>query len=99
MCLCFFLFLEAVLISLCLGPGASKHPCREDYQGASTMSEKEVQIVARFLNSHQQKLVGYLDVHSYSQLWLIPWGYVKEKVKHYDELVSVQTNVLCKGRV
>lgn len=61
------------------------------------MSEKEVQIVARFLNSHQQKLVGYLDVHSYSQLWLIPWGYAKEKVKDYDELVSVQTNVLCKG--
>ena len=55
------------------------------------MSENEVQHVDRFLKSQLKRLVGYLDVHSYSQLWLIPWGYAKENVKDYNELVSVDT--------
>lgn len=53
------------------------------------MSESEVQHVDRFLKSELNNLVGYLDVHSYSQLWLIPWASKKEKVKDYDALVRV----------
>ena len=52
------------------------------------MSENEVQNVERFLKSEQKRLVGFLDVHSYSQMWMIPWGYAKENIKDYDELVS-----------
>ena len=76
------------MLNLCLGPGASDKPCNGVYQGASVMSEIEVQNVDRFLKSEQKRLVGFLDVHSYSQMWMIPWGYAKENIKDYDELVS-----------
>ena len=55
------------------------------------MSENEVQNVDRFLKSEQKRLVGFLDVHNYSQMWMIPWGYAKENIKDYHELVSNST--------
>ena len=58
------------------------------------MSEIEVQNVDRFLKSNLERLVGYLDVHSYSQMWFIPWAYTKEKAKDYDELVSMDTETV-----
>ena len=76
---------------MCLVTGSSDKPCNSDYQGASVMSENEVQNVDRFLKSEQKRLVGFLDVHNYSQMWMIPWGYAKENVKDYDELVSNNT--------
>ena len=51
------------------------------------MSENEVRSVARFLESQGQRLVGYLDIHSYSQILMFPWGYTKIRSKDYDELV------------
>ncbi len=52
------------------------------------MTENEVQNIDRFLKSEKKRLVGFLDVHNYSQMWMIPWGYTKENIKDYDELVS-----------
>ena len=77
-----------VLSQLYLGPGVSDKPCNGVYQGASVMSETEVQNVDRFLKSEQKRLVGFLDVHNYSQMWMIPWGYTQEYIKDYAELVS-----------
>lgn len=81
------------MFNLYLGPGASGKPCETVYQGASAMSENEVQNVDRFLKSEQKRLVGFLDVHNYSQMWMIPWGYAMENIKDYDELVSDNTIV------
>ncbi|RMX45944.1 hypothetical protein pdam_00011050, partial [Pocillopora damicornis] len=58
-------------------------------QGSSAMSEKEVQNLDRFLKSQLKRLAGFLDVHSYSQMWMIPWGFAKENIKDYDELMRV----------
>ncbi|KAJ7370293.1 corticosteroid- binding protein [Desmophyllum pertusum] len=71
------------------GSGASNNTCSSVYQGVSAMCENEVQNVDRFLKSQQKRLVGFLDVHNYSQMWMIPWGYVKENIKDYDELIRV----------
>ena len=68
--------------------GASSHPCSDNYHGSSAMSESEVQHVARFLESQGKRLVGYLDIHSYSQIWMFPWGYTKKRSRDYDELVQ-----------
>ena len=70
------------------GHGASENPCSNIYQGSSAMSEKEVQNLDRFLKSQQRRLAGFLDVHNYSQMWMIPWGFTQENIKDYDELVS-----------
>ena len=69
--------------------GASKDPCAADYRGPVAMSEKEVKFLNGFLNSEAKRLVGYLDVHSYSQFWMIPWGSDMSNVADYDELVSL----------
>ncbi|CAH3148707.1 unnamed protein product, partial [Pocillopora meandrina] len=69
--------------------GASENPCSFIYQGSSAMSEKEVQNLDRFLKSQLKRLAGFLDVHSYSQMWMIPWGFAKENIKDYDELMRV----------
>ena len=74
--------------NLHLGPGTSNKPCSTVYQGTSAMSENEAQNVDRFLKSEKERLAGFLDVFNYSQMWMIPWGYTKENIKDYDELVS-----------
>ncbi|XP_020615323.1 carboxypeptidase B-like [Orbicella faveolata] len=69
--------------------GASGHPCSEIYHGRAAMSEREVQSVANFLQSQGHRLVGYLDIHSYSQILMFPWGYTKRRNKDYEELMRV----------
>jgi len=37
--------------------------------------------------SRRDRLKLYIALHSYSQLWLIPWGYTKEHPADYNDLV------------
>ena len=67
--------------------GASSDPCSEAFHGEEPLSEKEVQNVARFLEAQKKRLVGYLDIHSYGQMLLFPWGYTKEQSKDHIEMV------------
>ncbi|KAL9959735.1 hypothetical protein ACROYT_G033088 [Oculina patagonica] len=69
--------------------GASNHPCSQIYHGRAAMSENEVQGVANFLKPQGQRLVGYLDIHSYSQILMFPWGHTKRRSKDYEELMRV----------
>lgn len=70
-------------------PGASSHPCSDSYHGNSAMSEEEVQAVAKYLESLGRRLVAFLDIHSYSQMLMFPWGYTKTHCKDYLELVMI----------
>jgi len=56
------------------GPGSSNNPCSETYRGTAAFSTKETRVVADKLMS-LNNLVGYIDFHSYSQIWLSPYGY------------------------
>lgn len=53
------------------------------------MSEEEVQAVAKYLESLGRRLVAFLDIHSYSQMFMFPWGYTKAHCKEYLELVII----------
>ncbi|XP_064611853.1 carboxypeptidase B-like [Liolophura sinensis] len=55
--------------------GASKDPCSDTYCGPRPFSESEVKGVADFLNSVPGRFRAYIDFHSFSQLWMTPWGY------------------------
>ena len=77
---CFFEFFYKVR-------GASSDPCSEAFHGEESLSEKEVQSVARFLETQKKRLVGYLDIHSYGQMLLFPWGYTQEQSKDHIEMV------------
>lgn len=70
-----------------LESGASNHPCSESYHGNSAMSEKEVQAVAKYIESLGRRLAAFMDIHSYSQILMFPWGYTKKKSIDHVELV------------
>ncbi|XP_060564149.1 carboxypeptidase B-like [Ruditapes philippinarum] len=62
--------------------GASKDPCSDTYCGPKAFSEVEVKGVADFL-SKIENLKGFIDFHSYSQLWMSPWGYTKKRPEDF----------------
>ncbi len=51
----------------------SSNPCSDTYKGAATFSEPETRNV-RYLLDTFKNICCYMDVHSYSQLVLYPWG-------------------------
>ncbi len=70
------------------GPGASTLQCDETYRGSSSASEPETQAVVNYVRSQYPDLRNddltsaapittsgiFMDLHSYSQLVLWPWG-------------------------
>lgn len=68
------------------GVGTSKNPCDETYCGSKAFSEVEVALVAEFLE-RIPNLAAYFNIHSYSQLWLSPWGWTSTRPK--DFLIQV----------
>merc|ERR1719244_930090 len=55
--------------------GASDNPCSDIYAGSEAFSEVEMRNVRDQILKLSDSLVVYLTFHSYSQLWLYPWGY------------------------
>ncbi|CAJ0930514.1 unnamed protein product, partial [Mesorhabditis belari] len=55
--------------------GTSNDPCHETYHGPQAFSEPETQAVRDFLEAHKPK--AFVTLHSYSQMWLIPFGHRK----------------------
>lgn len=56
------------------GTGSSPYPPDENYRGAAPFSEPETIALRDFLEG-EPRAVAMLDVHSYSQLVLYPWGF------------------------
>jgi len=62
--------------------GADSNPCSDAYCGSSAFSEIEVKTVADYIKN-QGNIQGYINFHSYSQLWMSPWGYTTDLPKDY----------------
>lgn len=56
------------------GPGSSGSPSSLTYRGTAPFSEPETAALRDFSNA-RPNIVASVDVHSYSQLVLSPWGY------------------------
>ncbi|XP_038063056.1 carboxypeptidase B-like [Patiria miniata] len=64
--------------------GASQDPCSDQYCGPFPFFAVEVYNVAQFLVSQPGvSIKGFIDFHSYSQLWMTPYGYTKELPPDY----------------
>jgi hypothetical protein len=63
-------------------------PCSNTYPGPYAFSEPEANATANFLFQHRQRIQAYLTFHSYSQLWLTPYGYSDDLPDDYEDLVS-----------
>jgi hypothetical protein len=57
------------------GKGSSSNPCKEIYRGESPFSEPETQAVRDFILTHTSELDGFITLHSYSQIWMYPFGH------------------------
>jgi murein tripeptide amidase MpaA len=62
--------------------GTSTNPCSETFCGPSPFSEIEVKTVGEFL-TNTGGFTGYINFHSYSQLWMSPWGYTSALPSDY----------------
>jgi len=65
------------------GSTSSSDPCTDDYTGPWAFSEPETKAMADFILTRKDQIKIYLTLHSYSQMWLVPWGYKNEKPKDY----------------
>ncbi|KAI4248211.1 MAG: hypothetical protein L6R42_009377, partial [Xanthoria sp. 1 TBL-2021] len=58
--------------------GASTDPCAQDFKGLAPADAPETVVLANFVNklaASAQKLKLFIDYHSYSQLFMTPYGY------------------------
>lgn len=58
-----------------LESGASANPCDEVYQGSTAFSEPESRAIRDFLWAHQNEIEAVITMHTYSQLWIHPFGH------------------------
>ncbi|OXA50734.1 Carboxypeptidase B [Folsomia candida] len=69
--------------------GSSTDPCSDIYHGPRAFSEPETLSVARAIKA-RPNIKLYLTFHSYSQLWLVPYGYARNtRPVDYNELVRL----------
>lgn len=73
----------------CVEIGADDQPCSQTYAGPYPYSEPEALAVAEYVrNTSNIQWQWFLTLHSYSQLWMLPYGYTTEQIPTYDELVG-----------
>jgi len=63
--------------------GASSDPCSDSYCGPSPFSDLVVANVANFIKNKRNNTKAFIDFHSYSQLWMTPYGYTASKPRDY----------------
>jgi len=59
--------------------GASSNPCSDTYCGSKAFSEKETVAMSNFMSRNKGNIAAYYAIHSYSQLWMYPYGYTNSK--------------------
>ena len=66
--------------------GASIDPCDDDYCGEKPFSEPETLALARHVYRNRRNIEAFLDVHTFGQLLMRPWGYTtddpRDRVRH-----------------
>ncbi|KAK8397433.1 hypothetical protein O3P69_004877 [Scylla paramamosain] len=65
--------------------GASDNPCSDIYAGPEPFSEVEMRVVRDQLTSIADIKV-YLSLHSFSQLWMYPWGFTSSLPHDWRDL-------------
>jgi len=68
--------------------GTSKDPCSDIYGGPKPFSEPETKALSDFILARNATWKVYLTLHSYSQMWMAPYGYTRKKPDNYESLVS-----------
>jgi len=67
--------------------GSSPIPRSDTYRGTGPFSEPEAQAIRDFVEGHHFTLA--LSYHSYGNLFLYPWGYIRENTPDHSTFVSI----------
>ncbi|KAG0210950.1 hypothetical protein BGX33_004611, partial [Mortierella sp. NVP41] len=65
------------------GDMSSTDPCAINYRGPHAFSTPEDTNIARYLRS-LPNVVAYMDIHTYGQLILTPYGFTRGRLSNYD---------------
>ncbi|XP_069112570.1 carboxypeptidase B-like [Argopecten irradians] len=80
------------------GEGTSSSMCSDIYRGQGPHSELETQAVANATLNVASKLIAYLNVHAYSQFWMLPWGFtnnvIPDDYARLEEVAYIAINAL-----
>jgi len=71
--------------------GTSPDPCSDAYQGSKAFSEIEVSTVGLYIKN-AGNFHGYINFHSYSQLWMSPWGWTAALPTDWDKQDGLSAN-------
>jgi len=76
--------------------GGSDNPCTDTFRGPKPASEICVQNIISYVSKTAEKYenVAFLDVHSYSQLFMYPYGYSVKDAVNSAELDLIAKNVV-----
>ena len=66
----------------------AQNPCSNSYGGPAPFSEPETRAIRDLLAAHNQRVKVTLFMHSFSQLWLSPYGVNTSDPADYAEMVS-----------
>lgn len=69
--------------------GAVQSPCTQTYAGAFPFSEIENLHHTQAYLARRKEIKCLLTFHSFSQVWLTPWGYDNSLPADYPELVRI----------
>jgi len=69
--------------------GSSSDGCSDTYMGSEAFSEIETKNVRDWLTNNKDAIKFYNNVHSYSQLVLLPWGYGYDEPDNVDDLYAL----------
>jgi len=69
--------------------GVSRNPCSDTYPGPHAFSESNTRSTSQTIMSLRSELKGFVSFHSFSQIWMMPWGYTRRVTDDYQELLTV----------
>jgi len=69
--------------------GVSSDPCSDTWPGDSPFSEVSTRAVADYIRANSNNMVFFITMHSFTQLWLVPWAYDYLYPSDYNELLRV----------
>ncbi|KAI1282080.1 Carboxypeptidase A2 [Halotydeus destructor] len=76
------------------GASTSPNPCSDIFRGDHPFSEKETQAIRDAVLTLGDSLKAFISLHSYSQMWMIPYGYTATKSPHHDDLYEMVSKVV-----
>lgn len=71
------------------GLGSSGNPGSGTYRGESPFTEPELLVYLDAIDSMRDRVVGHLDVHTFSQFVLSPWGFQLEEPVDIAEMTEL----------